>query len=1233
MGLRPSGHTPAVEDPVAAFETEFKNRSEQGEWKEAHEWYMREKLYPDFNLTPEHYMEAAYHRDAMEPARYRGSGRKRAVPLGKWELVGPHNLNVPYRRWWGPRPVAGRISGMAWDPNDDFTLHVISGRGGLFTSQNGGIGANAWMPRSDRWPTTQATTVAVDPTNFARIFVGTGDYPGSGIQGAGIMRSTNFGLSWDLVATDLLGTNVSGLVIDPEDPNIVVASAGRGTATGRMFRTTNGGFDWNRPTNAATGNPLADGNWSDLKLSQPRVADGARNYYAVNFTSRTVWRSRDRGASFTQVTAIPGAAGAGMINVATSPTAPDRVYALLTNNSIWRSGDAGATWTNITGNFNVNWWAQTTYNFCIEAVRLGSGGTEALVIGTTGLYMCTNPTANSGWNWVDLGQTTVNGPPPNNRRTESPALTHNDTHALVRNPRDASKLFVGNDGGAYIFSLDSAGTPTVQNLNMGLTVTQFYDADFHPTAANGILGGTQDNASPNTATIEAAGDLDNWDNIGAGDGGWSFINPENPLVQYVSVQQGGLFRTTDAWGTWNRDNAVPENIGALRPAGTWNFDFISVSELNKYNPRFFFHSGTTRLHRWDDTGGVWTMNFATYPAGSGSGRALHVAPPGNRMYIGTTNGRFLAVDLSNGVVQDMSITGLPNRTITDISVHPSNPNSVLITVAGTGSGHVFRGTITGISVGSLNVTWEDRSGSGGTGLPDIAASTIERDPYSPQNTWYVGTDVGVFMTNTAGATWTNATEPLKLPNVEIRHLQYVPGTGYLNAATWGRGIWRIKLGESSLNQLTLGTPGKPHPGGDPIQGTLTLNLPAPPPGLPVDLKAYIPGQTGGMQETDLVQLPETVTIREGESSASFEGTTRPVTVATRIIVEARSGGETYQYELILSPPTFTVFADPNSVAGGGTAVGTVALQTPAPATGTLLTLTSSLPGVLTVPATVLVPSGQTQATFPIGTSLVSVDESVTIIADNGTMSRFAFVTVRAQRVHSVKLTPAMSAGGGSVEGEVFLVAPSISGTTVNLSSNHAAAQVPASVLVPSGKQSAKFTVTTSLVSSPVVAFISASFNSVASSSLMISPWVLSGSVMFQDVHLDADMSGDYDVEFREPGGSVFANGTVTVGPNLEFVLACPRVTAFDVTMKPSHFLRRRIAVDPAGSAGLHLVFVNGDVNGDNSVNISDFLALRAAFGTSPGSAMWNPMADLNRDGSVGIPDFLILRRNFGATGD
>lgn len=150
-----------------------------------------------------------------------------------------------------------------------------------------------------------------------------------------------------------------------------------------------------------------------------------------------------------------------------------------------------------------------------------------------------------------------------------------------------------------------------------------------------------------------------------------------------------------------------------------------------------------------------------------------------------------------------------------------------------------------------------------------------------------------------------------------------------------------------------------------------------------------------------------------------------------------------------------------------------------------------------------------------------------------------------------------------------------------------------------------------------------------------SPLLLHGTVTLQDVVSGLDLVQTVRLEFKEPGtGTNFATADVDLGPAMEFTVASPRVAPYDVTLKLTHWLRRRVAENPSSSAApLVLRLVNGDVTGDNSVNISDFLFLRAAFGSTPASPNWNAMADLNMDGSVGIADFLTLRRNLGQTGD
>ena len=81
-------------------------------------------------------------------------------------------------------------------------------------------------------------------------------------------------------------------------------------------------------------------------------------------------------------------------------------------------------------------------------------------------------------------------------------------------------------------------------------------------------------------------------------------------------------------------------------------------------------------------------------------------------------------------------------------------------------------------------------------------------------------------------------------------------------------------------------------------------------------------------------------------------------------------------------------------------------------------------------------------------------------------------------VTSLVLNPASVVGGGSSQGTVTLSGPALSGgATVTLTSaNVAAAQVPASVVVPAAATQAAFTITTSEVSSSTSSVISASYN-------------------------------------------------------------------------------------------------------------------------------------------------------------
>ncbi|MBW7927660.1 MAG: hypothetical protein H3C58_06125, partial [Fimbriimonadaceae bacterium] len=127
-----------------------------------------------------------------------------------------------------------------------------------------------------------------------------------------------------------------------------------------------------------------------------------------------------------------------------------------------------------------------------------------------------------------------------------------------------------------------------------------------------------------------------------------------------------------------------------------------------------------------------------------------------------------------------------------------------------------------------------------------------------------------------------------------------------------------------------------------------------------------------------------------------------------------------------------------------------------------------------------------------------------------------------------------------------------------------------------------------------------------------------------------------EFQLRTPGTStVVATFNATLGAAGAFSFPSTLSGTYDVACKASHWLRERLSnvvIGTSGVSGLALTLRNGDVNGDNTVNVSDFLALRAAFGSTSSSGNWNANADLDGNGSVGVSDFLVLRAAFGQSG-
>jgi hypothetical protein len=141
-----------------------------------------------------------------------------------------------------------------------------------------------------------------------------------------------------------------------------------------------------------------------------------------------------------------------------------------------------------------------------------------------------------------------------------------------------------------------------------------------------------------------------------------------------------------------------------------------------------------------------------------------------------------------GTWHQLNTAGLPNRYIAGVTVDPDHPGHAYAIFNGysrrwipaAGTGHVFE-TYNG------GQSWQDISGN----LPDIPSDALVIQGHQLA----LATDLGMYTARAgqgAGTSWSRLGSGL--PNASVNNVTPGPDD-YIYAATHGRGIWRIRLGQ------------------------------------------------------------------------------------------------------------------------------------------------------------------------------------------------------------------------------------------------------------------------------------------------------------------------------------------------------------------------------------------------------------------------------------------------------
>jgi len=130
--------------------------------------------------------------------------------------------------------------------------------------------------------------------------------------------------------------------------------------------------------------------------------------------------------------------------------------------------------------------------------------------------------------------------------------------------------------------------------------------------------------------------------------------------------------------------------------------------------------------------------------------------------------------------------------------------------------------------------------------------------------------------------------------------------------------------------------------------------------------------------------------------------------------------------------------------------------------------------------------------------------------------------------------------------------------------------------------------------------------------------------------LGADYAGPLNqvqLNYNLQGAWLYSGVLPTDGGGIA-LLTDIRPGSYTLTLSGSHWLKRIITnIDIEGVKLINASLTNGDADGDNQVNLFDFVVLDINFDKA------HAMADLDGSGSVNLFDYVVMDTNFGAQGD
>ncbi len=702
----------------------------------------------------------------------------------------------------GPALMSGRIADIAVDPKNPNVWYVAAGSGGVWKTTNAGT---TWSPIFDNYGSYSIGCVALDPSNSANLWVGTGENVAGrhvGI-GDGIYFSNDAGRSFENLGLNK-SEHISKIAVHPKNSNIVyVACQGPLWTPGGergIYKTTDGGKTWSKILGAGEYTGATD---VVLHPDNPNII-----YAATYQKHRTVaafmaagpesgiHKSYDGGKTWVELSNGIPSGDKGKISIAISPQQPNVIYAAVelsqTKGGVFRSDNDGQSFSKMSDYVGVGTGPHYYQEIWCDPHRFDSIYHANVVLGYS---------SDGGRTFEEVGSSSK----------------HGDNHAVAFHPTDPDMVIVGSDGGLYV-SHDRCKT---YRFAANLPLTQFYKLSVdNELPFYNVVGGTQDNNTQYgpTATNRVQGITNrDWRVIIGGDGHDCAIDPKDPNIIYGESQQGYLRR-------FDRQTGQTTDIRPQPAAGETQlrFNWDSPIEISFHDhKRLYF--GSKKLHRSNDRGDSWTaispdlsrnVNRMKLPIlGQYWGiddswdhyamseynniTSIGESPLDEKLiYVGTDDGLIQITEDGGTTWRKVDlISGLPEMAfVNDIKACRHDPDTVFVCCDNHKYGdykpYVLKSTDRG-------ETWEIIT----TGIPEKHLCWRVIQDHGQPDLLFLAAEYGVFATIDGGQEWFKFSHGL--PTISVRDIEIQRRENDLVIATFGRGFYVLD-DYTPLRQLAPG---------------------------------------------------------------------------------------------------------------------------------------------------------------------------------------------------------------------------------------------------------------------------------------------------------------------------------------------------------------------------------------------------------------------------------------------